>query len=102
MLDDLKAGRDVRHGFLGVRFAVEREDEAGGVIVEAVVAGSAADRAGLRPGDHVVEFDGRPIDNPTRFQNFISVLPAGEIVRLGIVRGGRSLEIVVELDARPE
>lgn len=45
--------------FGGIGVEVEFDD--GEVIVIAPVEGSPADRAGIRPGDHIVALDGRPL-----------------------------------------
>lgn len=62
-----------------------------GVVVPEVTAGSAGDRAGLRPGDLLLAVDGRPL--PASEGAVASVVTAvkgsvGEPVRLLVQRGG--------------
>ena len=108
ILDDLKAGRPVARGFLGVRFFTTPEDRMGdgalapGVRVREVVAGSPAAAAGLLPGDRIVAVDGQPVDHPVRLQNRLAILPAGETARLTVARGDRELTLTVTLAPRPE
>src|SRR5690606_13810298 len=45
--------------FGGIGVEVEFDDD--DVVVIAPVEGSPADRAGIRPGDHIVALDGRPL-----------------------------------------
>jgi regulator of sigma E protease len=65
--------------------------------VDAVVAGSAAERAGFQPGDVVVAIDGRPIANFTDLQRIVSV-STGEELTLLVERG----DTQVTLRATPE
>lgn len=60
--------------------------------VKTVVAGSAAERAGLLPGDLVVAVDGKPIDNFYELKDAV-VSRAGEDVVLTVDRAGQSLTI---------
>ncbi len=63
--------------------------------VDAVAAGSPADRAGLHPGDEIVALNGEAPRDIIRFR----VLTDEPQVSLDVVRGGLTLEIDVEKDA---
>ncbi|MDJ0276596.1 M50 family metallopeptidase [Sphingomonas sp. 2R-10] len=52
-----------------------------------VLQGSAADRAGLRPGDRIAALDGRGIDTFADLSFFTAMRP-GEAVKVDYVRGG--------------
>lgn len=71
------------------------------VVVEAVVPGAPADRAGLQPGDAIVALDGEPIA-AARLQRVASRLSAGDSVRLRVSRGGRVLQVLAVADYRPD
>ncbi len=101
VLEDLRAGREVARGYLGVRFA-RHSDGAPGARVEDVVPGSPAAQAGLRVGDRIVAARGRAIDHPVRLQNALTVLPAGTRVALVVDRDGRRLEVEATLGERPQ
>lgn len=101
ILDDLKAGREVSRGYLGVRFYT-RSDGQAGVLVSQVMPQSPASRGGLRSGDRILEVRGRALAHPVRLQNYLSVLPAGTRVPLRVRRGREVLTIEVQLAARPE
>jgi serine protease Do len=101
VLDRLKRGEQIVRGWLGVRF-VPLGDGTPGVVVRDVVPGSPAEAAGVLDGDRVVAIDGRPVDQPMRLQNALSVLPAGAKVRLRLLRDGAQVEVVATLAERRE
>ena len=65
--------------------------------IDTVVAGSAAASAGFRPGDRIVEANGKPIDNWTRLKNVI-VTHADDPTTFVVLRHG----VRVELTATPK
>lgn len=62
--------------------------------VEAVGRGGAADRAGLRPGDLIRSIDGVPTTDPEGGLRFGAIRP-GQRVRLGVLRDGSYLDVVL-------
>ncbi|WNJ93298.1 RIP metalloprotease RseP [Bosea sp. 685] len=62
--------------------------------VDQVVAGGAAERAGLQAGDLVVAIDGQPIGSFSDMQRVISARP-NEVVSVTIERAGATLTIPV-------
>lgn len=93
ILTDLKAGRSVaeaRKPFLGVRPL--QESEAEGVELAEVVAGSAAEKAGLRTGDVIVRFDGQVITNFDELRAAIIRRSPGDTVKLVVLREKEELE----------
>jgi S1-C subfamily serine protease len=93
-------------GELGVSVRDLRGDEvaratlerAGGVVVEDVEDGSAAAKAGLKPGDIIVDFDGERVRSTRHFSRLVRETPEGRTVRATIVRGGARQT----LDVTPE
>ncbi len=69
-----------------------------GALVRQVENGSAADKAGIKPGDVVVSVDGELIkamhDLPIR----ISRHKPGDRVRIGLVRNGKPMSITVKVE----
>ncbi|HEY1187419.1 MAG TPA: PDZ domain-containing protein [Gemmata sp.] len=87
---------------LGIRFeplAAVTADQLGldpdvGVAVAAVVPGSAAERAGLKVHDIVVEFAGQPASsNADDFVRQVNAARAGERLDLVVLRKGKKVEI---------
>ncbi|MDR5696107.1 MAG: trypsin-like peptidase domain-containing protein [Armatimonadota bacterium] len=72
-----------------------------GVLVQQVVPGSGAERAGIRPLDILVELDGRKIERGADFQGEIFNRKVGDTVRVTVLRGGQRLSLDVTLGQRP-
>jgi S1-C subfamily serine protease len=69
-----------------------------GVVIRETWKGYRADQAGLLPGDLIVSLGEQPVDSVDDLE--VLVLPlAREIFELGVVRGGRPLQVA--LRARP-
>ncbi len=68
-----------------------------GAYVAEVVAGSPADRAGLRPGDIITHIGDIAIDAQHSYINALFNYTPGEQVRLIVVRGTRTIEVEVTL-----
>jgi len=72
-----------------------------GVLITTVMKDSPAMRAGIRPGDVIVEVNGRSIDSMDNLRNFIASLGIGEKAVLRIFRGGEEKDVEVVLAERP-
>ncbi len=70
----LKSGRILDHATLGARLASQED---GSVIVADILEDSDAYRRGLRYGDEVVRFGGRPIRTVNAFKNVLGIYPKG-------------------------
>jgi serine protease Do len=92
----MKNGK-VRRGQLGVSIQRMTPDiaasvgmkDARGVIVNDVVPGGAAEKAGIRPGDVIVAFNGEPVVDGNTLRNHVAQTLPGTPVNLTIVRDGR-------------
>ncbi len=93
--DHLRSGRIVDHATLG---ATVRTQADGSVIVDSILESSDAYRRGLRLGDEVVAFGGRPIGSANEFKNVLGIFPAGWKVPLVFRREGVKRRIVVRLE----
>jgi len=87
-------------GFLGISMSLEYEGV--GVRVEAVEKKSGADRAGLVPGDVILEVNGREANGSFELRSSLQRVRPGEDVRLKIRRGQAEMEKVTQLGSRPE
>ena len=60
-----------------------------GVIVEEVTTESPAEKAGLRKGDAIVEFDGERVRSVRQLTRLVQETPSGRTVQAAIVREGQ-------------
>jgi serine protease Do len=63
-----------------------------------VIEGSAADRAGLRRGDLLVELDGEPVTDATDLQRLMVQERIGREVTVQVLRDGRPRTLTLVLD----
>ena len=66
-----------------------------------VTPGGAADAAGFRPGDRVLQVDGRSVSGWSDWVDYVRARP-GESVTVGIERDERALELPLEIEAIEE
>ena len=70
-----------------------------GVVVTGVNPGSAAEHAGLQPGDVLTTLNGKPLHNEQELRNTEGLLPLGSTVQLGVLRDGHSRQVSATLAA---
>lgn len=111
VLDDVRqlieTGKAV-HAFLGIQPAevtpeIARQFGLGvssGALVQDVVAGSAAAKAGLQPADVIVSFGGRPVRSVEDLLAALRRHKSGDRVAVAVVREGKRLTIDVTLSGR--
>ena len=101
---------EVRRGLLGVHIgsldplAAETMglDRPYGVVIEKVIAGGAADKAGIEVGDIVIAVDGQPMHNVVELKNRIGRTAPGTKIELQVLRDGQEKRIKVELEMLTE
>ncbi|GAB2505354.1 Do family serine endopeptidase [Arenimonas alkanexedens] len=99
-------GKVVR-GQLGVRIQdVDRErlEELGldrpiGAFVDSVENGSAAAKAGIRPGDVITRFNGREVGRSAELPPMVGAMPPGSRASVTLMRDGKTLDLAVTLAA---
>ncbi len=106
-LGELIAG-GIKYGYLGIywRPLTKSLKEAlgvkeDGILVQDVIKGSPAEKAGLEAGDIILEIDGEKV-NPDNFQWKIMYTKPGTEITLKILREKKEKTIKVKLGERPE
>ncbi|MBN8280000.1 MAG: Do family serine endopeptidase [Gammaproteobacteria bacterium] len=97
---------EVKRGLLGVSisdfnadsakaYSVEGASE--GALVQEVVDGSAAEKAGIEVGDVIVSVDGQRIKTASDLRNAVGLKRSGETVRVDVVRDGKRRQFTAVL-----
>ena len=72
-----------------------------GALVKAIKSGSPAEKAGLKVGDVVLEFDGVRIENDGHLVQTVGLTPVGRDVEAIVLRGGKKLRTRIVLTQLP-
>ena len=95
------SGLAMAKGRLGFSVQVATADETGTVIREITVAavnpGSAAEKAGLKPGDIITRLDDKPLQGTDGrdFQASLGGAAPGQHLKLQVLRGGKPVQIEI-------
>ncbi len=100
----------VARGWLGVLIQEVNRDLAEsfglrrprGALIAEVMDGSPAEAAGLQAGDIVLEYDGDEVQLSSELPPMVGRTPVGETATLTVLRGGREIEVEVEIGRLPE
>jgi len=79
--------------------ALKLKEEAG-VEVTRVDENSPAEKAGLRSGDVILEYNGQRVEGIEQFSRLVHETPAGREVKLGVFRNGANQTIVAKIGTR--
>lgn len=72
-----------------------------GVLVNRVYENSAADKAGIKEGDVVLECNGTKLDDPSDLQKIVINTPIGGILNLKVYREGKTFNLQVKTEKMP-
>src|SRR5688572_23543209 len=97
----LRSEGKVTRGRLGVRIQPMTKElaqsfklaEPGGALIASVEPGSPAEKAGLKPGDVVLAFNGQAIDEPNKLPRLVAATKPGQSANLKIWRDGKAEEV---------
>ena len=105
VVETLKQGREVEYGFLGIQPVnlLMQEVLSGlqGTRAYRVVPGTPAHRFGIRTGDLITTVNGKPIHDAAGLVLEVGRLPVESVVRLGVLRDERRMQVDVELTKYP-
>ncbi|MEX0345925.1 MAG: DegQ family serine endoprotease [Rhizobiaceae bacterium] len=105
VIDQLREFGETRRGWLGVRIQPVTPDiaeslgmdEAKGALVAGVIKGGPVDNGTVQPGDVIIKFDGRDIDDMRDLPRVVAESPVGKEVEVVIVRKGEEQTVMVTL-----
>ena len=107
VVDDLLTHGSIRSPWIGVRLRQTQSNNprdliSRGAVIETVVPGSPADKAGLKPGDVILREGSRVVHNTFDWYAALLDLRVGSPARLHIRRDDRELDVEVNVSDLPE
>jgi serine protease Do len=107
VIEQLIAFGEVKRGWLGVRIQTVTDqiaeaiglDEAAGALVASVIEDGPAKSADIRPGDVILSFDGRPVDQMRRLPRIVAETEVGKTVDVTIWRNNEKVSTKVTVGA---
>ncbi|MDP2130228.1 MAG: Do family serine endopeptidase [Erythrobacter sp.] len=109
IVEQLRDGREIQRGYLGVGLQPIDEDFAAslglpkrrGELVQTVQDDSPAARAGLKPGDIVTKVNGKDVTGEQTVSFLVANMEPGAQVPVELLRDGKRLALNVTLGKRP-
>ena len=109
IVEQLKAGKDITRGYLGVQPQPVDDDLADslgipknrGEFVQTVQPGEPAEKAGIRPGDIVLSVGGKAITRDQTLSYLVANLAPGTRVPVELIRNGQRSTVTATVGKRP-
>jgi len=109
--DQLRSGKKIKRAMMGVniqdltpelREALGVPEERSGVLISSVVKGSPAEKAGIKKGDIVVSYDGKPVESASQLRNLVAFSSFGRKIPLTVWREGKTIDLTLVLSEKFE
>ncbi|MDG7057288.1 MAG: DegQ family serine endoprotease [Wolbachia endosymbiont of Penenirmus auritus] len=103
IIDTLKSGKKIKHGWLGVQVQPITREFAGslglkdtkGALVADIVKNSPAEKGGIKVGDILLEFDGKKVERMTQLPQMVSRTEPEKKVQIKLLRSGKEVNVKV-------
>jgi serine protease Do len=109
--EKIRANGKVIRGYIGVNLATVTPaiaarlqlpgERVSGAIILAVTGGSPAEKAGLEPGDVIIQWNGQPVNEDRELRLLIARSAVGAKVPVKLIRDGKELELDINVVERP-
>lgn len=109
VLPTMMRGKIIERGYFGFvprQFAQELAQDLGlavpqGVLVQEVVSGSPAEKAGLQPFDVLLSINGEPVTRANRALSQIARIKPGSLAVVEVLRGRTKVSLQIQASVRP-
>jgi Do/DeqQ family serine protease len=96
---------NVSRGWMGVTIQPVTEElaksfglrKASGALINNVLKGGPAEKAGIRQGDVITAFNGSEVKDPSHLQRLVAEFGVGKPVRVTVFRDGKSVDLTLTL-----
>ncbi len=110
VMDQIIATGSVTRGWIGVEVQdITREladsfklPDTKGVLIAGVVRAGPADKAGVKPGDILVEVDSKPVSDSSAMLNLVANAEPGKMATLKLLRNGAPVSVKLLVGKRPK
>jgi serine protease Do len=109
IIEQIKNGGRVKRGWLGIvmqptsKFAESMGiDEDTGTMVISIFKNSPADKAGIKVGDIILEFDGKKITNEQKLPRLVAETPVGKKINILLLTNGQKKTVTLALSEMDE
>jgi serine protease Do len=105
VIDQLVSFGKTRRGWLGIRIQSVTPEiaetlglpDAHGALVASITAGGPAEKAQLKPGDVIIEFNGKKLDASNHLPRLVAETKIGSTATLKIMRDGKMIDATIEV-----
>ncbi len=110
IINQLKSKGKVERGWLGVYIQKVTDDMAEyfnmkspyGAMVSNVIEKSPADKAGIKRGDIIIEYDGKNIEDPNTLPTLVGNTPIGKEVKIAVMRKEHKEYFTVKIEKQKD
>ena len=109
IVERLRKGESIERGYLGVSIGPVTDDFAAalglprnrGEVVQTVVDGEAAQKAGIEPGDVVISVNGKDVTPDQTLSFLVANVKPGTTIPVTLIRDGKQRTIKLKVGTRP-
>lgn len=109
VLDQIVTTGSVSRGYVGITMqSIDKDlaqafgmNKTDGALVAEVVAGSPAEKAGIKQGDIIVNFNNSAVKSIATLRNSVALLKPGSQATVGILRDGKMISLNVQIGNFP-
>ncbi len=109
IVEQLKVGKTIQRGYLGVRIQPLNEDLADslgiphnrGEFIQAVEPAQGAANAGMQPGDVVLKVAGKEVSPDQTLSYIVANTPPGSRIAIELMRDGKRMTVTATVGKRP-